>query len=525
MTTSPLLRLPVPLRGQFDRWFDAADSGRATLIALALFVVTWTLFHSVTYLGVGLHPDLTEIYDWGRHPSPGYYKHPPLGGLMTAAWFAVFPASDWAFHLLAMVNAAAALYITDLIARRYITGDKRLLVLLLLLLLPFYQFHAQRFASNQTLLATWPLATYCFLRAFDTRNITWSLAAGAAAALAMLGKYYSIYLIGGFVIAALSHPARLRYLKSPSPWLSCAAGLMVLSPHIYWLVATGFQPFSYAYTVHGGTSLAQVLAHALGYLIGCIGYIALPAAVYWLAVWPSRGALRDALWPDDPDRRMLVILLGCFILLPPLSAPFLDVLLTSLWSMHAWFLLPIVLLASPPIDVQRRAAAPVAAGVAILTIAAVVVAAPVQAVRNFNNGGSDSRGYTRQLAGELTREWNELVGRPLPIVLGDEKLSAALAFYSPDHPDSVPGFNLALTPWISPGRLRASGFVALCTSADTSCINQSAQMSADNPQARRYTLTIVPRFFGINGAPARFSVVIVPPKGVASLAPDARPPA
>jgi hypothetical protein len=34
----------------------------------------------------------------------------------------LFPALDWAFHLLAMVNAAAGLYATDLIARRHLEG-------------------------------------------------------------------------------------------------------------------------------------------------------------------------------------------------------------------------------------------------------------------------------------------------------------------------------------------------------------------------------------------------------------------
>src|SRR5262249_4476676 len=149
---------------------------------------------------LGLHPDLIEVFAWSQHPSAGYAKHPPLAGLIAAAWFAVFPAADWSFHLLAMVNAAIGLYAVDLIARRYVDGDKRLLVLLLLLCLPFYQFHAQRFSTNQTLLSTWPIATYCFLRSFGSRALAWSAAAGATAALAMLGKYYSAFLIAGFVI-------------------------------------------------------------------------------------------------------------------------------------------------------------------------------------------------------------------------------------------------------------------------------------------------------------------------------------
>jgi hypothetical protein len=158
-----------------------------------------------------------------------------------------------------MTNAAAGLFATDLIARRYLEGDKRILVLLLLLLTPFYQFHGQRFASSQTLLSTWPIATYCFLRAFETRGLVWSAAAGAAAALAMLGKYYSIFLIAGFLAAVLAHPGRWAYLRSASPWISAAVGGVVLAPHVQWLFATEFTPFSYATALHAGASLGEVL--------------------------------------------------------------------------------------------------------------------------------------------------------------------------------------------------------------------------------------------------------------------------
>jgi len=81
-------------------------------------------------------------------------------------------------------------------------------VLLLLMLLADLPIHAQRFNANAVLLATWPIATYCFLRSFETRQVLWAVAAGATAALAMLGKYYSVFLIGSFVFAAVCHPQR-----------------------------------------------------------------------------------------------------------------------------------------------------------------------------------------------------------------------------------------------------------------------------------------------------------------------------
>lgn len=129
-----------------DAWYDSAKSGRATLVLLALFTASWTAFQIIAYSSVDLHPDLVEVFAWSRHPALGYNKHPPLASLMTGAWFSVFPVADWSFTLLAMINSAVGLLGADLIARQYLSAEKRVFALLLLLLMPFYQFMGQRFA-------------------------------------------------------------------------------------------------------------------------------------------------------------------------------------------------------------------------------------------------------------------------------------------------------------------------------------------------------------------------------------------
>src|SRR5215469_3933054 len=220
------------LGAAFGTWLDHAPSGLATRFFLLWFVLLYTAFEIISSASVGLHPDLLETYAWGLHPSAGYDKQPPLAPLMAAGWFSLFPSTDWAFHLLAMVNAAVGLYATDRIARRYLDGDKRIAVLLLLLLTPFYQFIGQRFGADQMLLPTWPIATYCFLRAFETRGLAWSAGAGAAAALAVLGSHQSVFLIAAFMAAALAHPARWVYLRSFSPWLSMSVLAIALAPHV-----------------------------------------------------------------------------------------------------------------------------------------------------------------------------------------------------------------------------------------------------------------------------------------------------
>src|SRR5215467_3537403 len=111
----------------------------------------------------------------------------------------------------------------------------------------------------------------------------------------MLGKYYSIYLVAAFVLAALSHPARLAYLRSASPFISVAVGLLVLAPHLYWLTTAAFAPFDYVYVAHGGASRAEVLLSAATYLLGGLGYVALPVAVYALIVRPDRRLVGETL--------------------------------------------------------------------------------------------------------------------------------------------------------------------------------------------------------------------------------------
>lgn len=513
----------APARRPLDAWLDdwgvtGAGGWRPAATLLTIFVVVWTTFQIVSYASIDLHPDLVEVYAWSRHPSPGYFKHPPMNALMAWAWFSVFPATDWAFQLMAMVNAALALFIVDLIGRRYLSGDKRLAALLLLLLTPFYQFHAERFSTNQVLLSTWPLATYAFLRAFQTRGALWGLAAGAAAAAAMLGKYYSIYLVAALPVAALAHPARLAYLKSPSPWLSIGAGLAVMAPNLYWLVTTGFQPFHYAFAVHGEASLPGLLLADLTYLAGAIGYVALPLLAWALMVRPSRAAIAEALWPKDPDRRMLIWLLAVPLLLPAITAPFLGAVMSSLWTMSAWFLLPIVLLAPAEVGVPRQALRRL--GLALVaTTAALLLAAPAIAWVRHRQGDKDGRDYYALLAEATTRDWRAAAGRPLTIVRGDLNLAYAATFYSPDHPDSVPGFDLTPSPWVTPARLANEGWTMICPAAAQDCLAHEQRALAVQPGARLVPIEVTRTWMGVPSRPGRFVMLMVPPRSSATQGP------
>ena len=268
--TSALLSWAPPARitDGINRWFDAVQGGRALWVFLALFVAIWTSFQIVSYASIGLHVDLAEAFSWSR--SSLRDTSPPLIAFVAAGWFSIFPVADWSFHLLAMVNVAVAFFAIDLIARRYVSGDKRLLVLLLLLLTPFYQFHGQRFNANAILLSTWPIATYCFLRSFESRSLAWSAAAGAAAADAreiLFGPAGRRVRRRGARAPPAARLSAIGGAVGIGRGGSCCAGAASA------LVTTGGETMIYAYQRHLNVPMSGLLWALVPYVIGGIGYI------------------------------------------------------------------------------------------------------------------------------------------------------------------------------------------------------------------------------------------------------------
>jgi hypothetical protein len=90
----------------FGAWLDHTPVGLASRFVLLWFVILYTAFAIISSASLGLHPELLETYALGLHPAAGYVGPAPLAPLIAGAWFRLFAPAEWAFHLLAMVNAA-----------------------------------------------------------------------------------------------------------------------------------------------------------------------------------------------------------------------------------------------------------------------------------------------------------------------------------------------------------------------------------------------------------------------------------
>ena len=507
-----------------DSLTDPARRERSVAAALLCYVALWTLYGTLAKASQDIHVDMSEQFALARELALGYPKHPPLTMAVVRAWFAVFPAADWAYYLLAMANVGLTLWIVWRLMARFVDGEKRVVGLALLTLVPFFNFHALKFNVNTVLMPLWAATTLWFLRSFETRRPLDAALAGLAAAASMYGKYWSVFLLIGLGLAALADPRRAAYFRSAAPWVTVAVGALALAPHAAWLVANDFAPFSYAVVVHGASSLVSTLGAVGGYLAGSVGYVAIPLIIVSFAARPVGATVRDMAWPAQPERRLAALAFWAVLLTPALVAPFTGVRLTSLWTMSAWTLLPVMLLSSPQVTISRRDA------LGILTLAAafpvaMVAAAPAIGFAIHSSEPPPGTAQSSLLAEPVERVWRETTDQPLRLFGGYEEFTDAVPFYMPSHPLAVHVLDGVAVSQALEARIGRDGIALVCPTRSPErpttglCIDRAVARARCSLPGTQVEVEVFRRYLGVGSTRERYLIVTIPPMQADKLPP------
>jgi Dolichyl-phosphate-mannose-protein mannosyltransferase len=500
-------------RNRFERLFDALTDPsrceRAMLLVLAGYLATWSLYATIAKSSQDIHTDMGEMVAWAHDAGLGTPKHPPLAAWLVGAWFEVLPRQDWAYYVFAILLATVALWIAWRLSARYLPPDKRVAGIALLTLVPFYNFHAVKFNANTVLTPLWALTTWWFLRSFETRRVGWAALTGIAAAAAMLGKYWSVTLLAGLGLAALSDPRRDTYFNSPAPYVTLAVGTILLTPHIDWLITHQFLPFSYAVEAHPATFVTAAIS-ALYFIGAGLCYIAAPVILTLLAARPEATAIGDTLWPSDPERRTLVIAFAAPSAFAVVIAVLLTVKVESLWAVSMMTLLPVVLLSSPQLTLPRRAAVGLVA-LAVIFPVLMLATAPLSAIYDHRHGVPNFASDYRLVARAVERAWRARTDRPLRIV-GSTNFVNGIVFYFADLPSSFDVDDPTLTPWASDRRIRRKGLALVCPEAEPFCMRKLPGYAAHYHAVAVEHVEVSRRYLGIAGKPQRYEIVIILPQ-------------
>jgi 4-amino-4-deoxy-L-arabinose transferase-like glycosyltransferase len=500
----------APVERLLDALIDPARRERTCLWLMAAYVAVWGLYGAIAKSSQDLHFDMGEMVALSRETVIGTRKHPPLGSWLVGLWFDVFPFQDWSYYLFAILIATIGLWVAWKVSADYLDGEKRVVGLALLTLVPLYNFHALKFNANSVLIPVWAATTWWFLRSFETRNLGHAALAGLAAAAAMLGKYWTIFLVIGLVLAALADPRRGAYFRSAAPWVTVAFGGIALAPHLVWLAVNDFPPMQYAMVSHALPSYGAAMQSAIAYVVGGLAYLAPPIVLGAAATWPSWAAVADTIWPRNAARRTALLAFALPILLPALAVVAVKSGAPPLWTMCAMTLAPVVLLSSPLLTVSRLAAVRVLA-LAILFPLLMVAASPVIAVVIHHAGLPNDASNYRLLAVALDKAWQEAANRPMRIVGSNTNLVNGVVPYLPSLPESYELMDPAQTPWVDDARIRREGVALACRSDDVLCLDAVNRLAGQYPAVRRSEVELSRTYFGRANPPVRYTIVIVPP--------------
>ncbi|WP_082512650.1 glycosyltransferase family 39 protein [Afipia sp. Root123D2] len=529
----------VPVTRRVAAWIVAAAEDERTgfrfVIGFAfVHALLWTIILTALKGAQDIHMDVAEAYAWGQKFLLGYGKHPPLAGWVAGVWFRVFPVTDWATYALAMVVVSIGLVLCWLIAVRVVDHRRAMFTVAMLAIYPIFNIKGFKYNPDLLQLVTLPLVVLAYLNAFDKRTVRAGIWLGLAGAVAVLTKYWVLTMIGAVGLAALMHPQRLAFLRSPAPWIALLTMAVALTPHFLWLKQVDFVPLTYAEGVYGSRTFAASLKLVTSYALHTIGlllaaFIAAYVALTWKLQWwksiRSRGVFREIVdsakrpWVrgsnpgvDGVQALNIWLIQGIVAVGPPLGALVFGIYMKTDWGISLFFLTPLALIAIPALRVTQMALIRLLLIWAIFTFTMLLLS-PIIAAQHVPQHGDRAAPFRprSEFALQLTEAWRARFNTRWAIVAATTEAGDSMTFYSPDHPLTFTPGELWSSGLTSLEKAMQSGFIGICDTTDARLPKCETWMNENAADAEKLNITSRRYFHGKAGPAVRWKIWIKAP--------------
>jgi 4-amino-4-deoxy-L-arabinose transferase-like glycosyltransferase len=430
-------------------------------LAFALWALTWCALPWLTELVPPI--DNLEQLVWSQSFELGYYKHPPL-----PTWILIAAEQAFGRHLLLTeILAISAMvvggYYLWRLAQALLGRSAAALAVLATACMAFYSYRAHAYNHNTVLVPFVYASTWYLLSAVRSARTSQWLLCGVSAAGAALSKYQFAIIVATWVLIALRLQLYRRADVRRGALLAGGVALLLLTPHLIWLVRHDFMPIHYASSlVLARLSLGARLNVALAFLLQQLRDALAAAAMIYLAFrWSqSRSVESTTAGAAAPDTRIWILGLG----IAPLALVLAMGLLSGSRLENHWGTTCMQFVALPLIAwAMRRRPLPGMGAmlsafllVQALAISYVVISDLHARSVTLDEGrlrAFDPAAFSRA----VTDDWHAVTGQPLRYVAGD--WSAFVAVYSPEHPQVLIEGNPRFAPWISMSDLERCGAV------------------------------------------------------------------
>jgi Dolichyl-phosphate-mannose-protein mannosyltransferase len=428
---------------------------------LAVHFVFWTLLPTLLYPNLPL--DLIEALTYGREWQLGYDKLPPL------PWWLIeilhrLVGHDAAYYALAQAAVIGAFAIVWLTARPLVGP---LVAVLIPDGLHYFHYTAAKFNHDVIQLPLWALAGYAFHSALRRGHLGFWLLLGVAIGLALWAKYFVLMLAIPLALFLLLDRDARKLLPTPGPWLALATALLVMAPHLWWLVDNDFLPFAYASArAAPSRGLIDHLLHPIVFAIGQAVFLIPAFLIAAMLAWP-RPKVPAAPAADAFDRRIITLLaFGPAATTVALSAASGRGTI-AMWGYPLWLFLGLwCVLVARTAPEKARLARVGATWAAVFAVFALVFVAAYSVLPRIDQRYRAVFYPGDRLADELSRRFRAATGRPLTYVIGSMWDGGNAAHYASEQPRVLIDGDPRRAPWIDIGDLRSKGAVVVWTAGD-----------------------------------------------------------
>tara|TARA_A100001015_G_scaffold320257_1_gene445967 strand:- start:1373 stop:2686 length:1314 start_codon:yes stop_codon:yes gene_type:complete len=233
----------------------------------------WTLIPSLS--NVNLPLDTIEHLAWASNLEWGFSKHPPMVAFILEFFFQIFGNQDWAYYFLSQFFVIIAFFVVYKFSQE-ILNNKKLSLLSVLLLegIIFYNFTTPEFNVNVAQLPFWALSVYYTWRCLKYDKLVDYLFLGLFVGLGFLSKYLFIYLILGIKLVFVYFIRKGKKIKFSHYFIAGPIALLILLPHLIWLIENDYSTITYALQRTGGVgSFIDHLFYPLVFLSKQIGIL------------------------------------------------------------------------------------------------------------------------------------------------------------------------------------------------------------------------------------------------------------
>jgi 4-amino-4-deoxy-L-arabinose transferase-like glycosyltransferase len=450
----------------------AAHPGRAFGAFLGLHTAVWTALPALLYPNLPL--DLIEALIYGREWQLGYDKLPPLPWWLVEIAYRI-AGHDFAYYLLAQVAVVAGFTAVWAMARPLVGTLGALVALLIIDGLHYFNYTAAKFNHDVVQLPFWALAGFAFHRALRGGDIRHWLLLGLAIGLSLWAKYFVVVLalpLGLFL--AVDRDAR-KCLTTPGPYVALGTALVVMAPHLVWLVSNDFLPFAYAeHRALPSRGLIDHVWHPLQFAISQLFFLIPSLLISAPLFWPRRGESEPPIGmsADAFDRRIVTLLafgpVATVLALSAVSGRG----TVAMWGYPLWLFVGVWLVLTARRALDDKFHKDLRLGRIGLTWAIVFAGLAIAFIGNYGVLPSYDHRYRAvlfpggDLGRELSQRYRASTGQPLAYVIGSMWDGGNVAHYAPEQPRVLIDGSPARAPWIDLDDLKHRGAVVVWTSGD-----------------------------------------------------------